>query len=61
MLVKRGKSSGAFVLDEFIFKSTLLAIKNGFRLFFEDFPGYFEDFSAVKITAKPSKSAGKSF
>ena len=41
--------------------NTLLAIKNGFRLFFEDFPGYFEDFSVVKITAKSSESAEKSF
>ena len=37
---------------------TLLAIKNWFRLLFEDFPGYFEDFSAVKITAKSSESTG---
>ena len=39
----------------------LLAIKNEFWPFFEDFPGYFEDFSAVKITAKSSESAGKTF
>ena len=38
-----------------------MAIKNGFRLFFKDFPGYFEDFSPVKITAKSSDSAGKTF
>ena len=49
-----------------IFKSsfndfTLFAVKNGFRLFFEDFSGYFEDFSAFKITAKSLESAEKSF
>ena len=42
-------------------QATMLAIKNEFRLLFEDFPGYFKDFSAVKITAKSSESAGKSF
>ena len=41
--------------------STLLATKNRFRPFFGDFPGYFEDFSAEKITAKSLESAGKTF
>ena len=38
---------------------TLFAVKNGFRLFFEDFSGYFQGFSPVKITVKSSESAGK--